>query len=242
MHYPEKVWPYNPSIQETRNLEAGIDEARKLGVEFQVHAVSDQSLTGAVHIGAKKLIHSVNINFVSAGQAKEVAMAGAEVASITGFGSPNFDVFSHDNKPKFRDGKPWPEGIVDSQGVGQEAGYMPVNLRTLYDNGVNVAYATDTTFDARAAFAHEIKTLALVFSNPDLVKILGPNTAHFLDREKDNGTLEPGKLADLLVLGGNPYDGFWYFMNPEVVVKGGVIVVDKRGQPDAGKPLVKYGY
>ena len=242
VHYPDKVWPYNPSVQETKNLAAGIDEAKKLGVDFQVHAVSDQSLTGAVHIGAKKLIHSVNINFVSAGQAKEVAAAGAQVASITGFGSPNFDVFSQDNKPKFRDGKPWPEGIVDSIGVGQEAGYMPVNLRTLYDNGVNVAYATDTTFDARAAFAHEIKTLALVFSNPDLVKILGPNTAHFLNKDKDNGTLEPGKLADLLVLGGNPYDGFWYFMNPVVVVKGGVVVVDKRGQPDAGKPIVKYGY
>lgn len=242
VHYPEKVWPYNPTVQETRNLAAGIDEAKKQGVEFQVHAVSDQSLTGAVHIGAKKLIHSVNINFVSAGQAKEVAAAGAEVASITGFASPNFDVFSKDNKPKFRDGKPWPEGIVDSQGVGQEAGYMPVNMRTLYDAGVNVAYATDTTFYAPAAFAHEIKTLALVFSNPDLVKILGPNSARFLNKDKDLGTLEVGKLADFNVLGGNPYDGFWFFFNPVVVVKGGVIQVDKRGQPDAGKPIVRYGY
>jgi imidazolonepropionase-like amidohydrolase len=242
VHYPEKVWPYNPTVQETKNLEAGIDEAKKLGVEFQVHAVSDQSLTGAVHIGAKKLIHTVNINFVSAGQAKEVARAGAEVATITGFGSPNFDVFSKDNKPKFRDGKPWPEGIVDSQGVGQEAGYMPVNTRTLFDAGVNIAYATDTTFYAPAAFAHEIKTLALVFSNPDLVKILGPNSAKFLNKEKDNGTLEVGKLADFNVLGGNPYDGFWFFFNPVVVVKGGVIQVDKRGQPDAGKPIVRYGY
>jgi imidazolonepropionase-like amidohydrolase len=242
VHYPEKVWPYNPTVQETKNLEAGIDEAKKLGVDFQIHAVSDQSLTGAVHIGAKKLIHSVNINFVSAGQAKEVARAGAMVASITGFGSPNFDVFSKDNKPKFRDGKPWPEGIVDSQGVGQEAGYMPVNLRTLYDNGVKVAYATDTTFYAPAALAHELKSMALVFSNPDLVQILGPNSAEFVNKEKDLGTLEAGKLADLLVLGGNPYDGFWYFLNPVVVIKGGVIEVDKRGQPDAGKPIVRYGY
>ena len=242
VHYPEMVWPFNPTVQETKNLTAGIAEAAKLGVDFQVHAVSDQSLTGAVHMGAKKLIHSVNINFVSAGQAKEVAAAGAMVASITGFGSPNFDVFSKDNKPKFRDGKPWPEGIVDSQGVGQEAGYMPVNLRTLHDNGVSIAYATDTTFFAPAALAHELKTLSLVFSVPDLVEILGPNSAKFLNKGNDLGSLDVGKLADILVLGGNPYDGFWYFLNPVVVIKGGQIVIDKRGQPDAGKPIVRYGY
>jgi hypothetical protein len=41
------------------------------------------------------------------------------------------------------------------------------------------------------------------------------------------------------VLGGNPFDGFWYFLNPVVVLKDGAIVVDKRGQPDAGKPMAR---
>jgi enamidase len=242
VHYPDIVWPFNPTDQENKNLAAGIDEAKKLGVEFQVHAVSDLSLVAAVRLGAKKLVHSVNINWVTAAQAREVAAAGAEVASITGFGSPNFDVFSRDNQPKFRNGKPWPSGIVDSEGVGQEAGYMPVNLRTLYDNGVDVSYATDTTFDARAALAHELKGLNLVFSVPDLIKIMGPNSAKFLDREKDIGTVESGKLGDLVILGGNPFDGYWNLLTAEIVIKGGVVMVDKRGQKDAGKPVVKYGY
>jgi len=239
VHYPDVVWPYAPTEQETRNLAAGIDEARKLGVEFQVHAVSDLSLVATVRMGAKKLVHSVNINWVTKEQAREVAAAGAQVASITGFGSPNFNVFSQDNQPKFRDGKPWPEGIVDAQGLGQEAGYMPVNLRTLYDNGVDVSYATDTTFDARAALAHELKTLSLVFSPLDLVKIMGPNSAKFIDKQQELGTIETGKIADLVVLGGNPFDGFWNFLTAVVVVKGGDIVIDKRGQPDAGKPIAR---
>jgi imidazolonepropionase-like amidohydrolase len=238
VHYPAVVWPYAPTEQETKNLAAGIDEARKLGVAFQVHAVSDLALVDSVKIGAVKQVHSQNINWVSKEQAKLVAAAGAQVASITGFGSPNFDVFSQDNKPKFRDGKPWPEGIVDSQGVGQEAGYMPVNLRTLYDAGVDVAYATDTTFNASAALAHELKSLNLVFSVPDLIKIMGPNSAKFIDREKDLGTVEAGKLADLVVLGGNPFEGYWNLLTAVVVVKNGEVVVDKRGQPNAGKPIV----
>ncbi len=241
VHYPDVVWPYHPTEQETKNLAAGIDEAKKLGVEFQVHAVSDLSLVDSVRLGARKLVHSVNINWVTKAQAREVAAAGAQVASIAGFGSPNFDVFSHDNLPKFRDGKPWPDGIVDSQGVGQEAGYMPVNLRTLYDAGVEVTYATDTTFNASAALAHELKSLNLVFSVPDLIKIMGPNSAKFIDREKDLGTIEVGKLGDLVVLGGNPFEGYWNFLTAVVVVKDGKVMVDKRGQPNAGKPIV-HGY
>ncbi len=69
----------------------------------------------------------------------------------------------------------------DAQGVGQEAGYMPVNLRTLYDHGVDVTFATDTRFYAPAAIAHELKTLSLVFSVPDLIQIMGPNSARFIE-------------------------------------------------------------
>jgi imidazolonepropionase-like amidohydrolase len=242
VHYPDKVWPYAPTEQETKNLAAGIDEARKLGVEFQVHAVSDLSLVDSVGFGARKLVHSVNINFVTREQAKKVAAAGAQVASITGFGVPNFNVFSQDNLPKFRDGKPWPEGIVDSQGIGQEAGYMPVNLRTLYDAGVEVTYATDTTFNAIAALAHELRGLQLVFSPTDLIKIMGPNSAKFIDRDKDLGTLEVGKFGDLVVLGGNPFEGYWNFLTPVVVAKEGQVMIDKRGQPGAGKPNVSHGF
>lgn len=241
VHYPTVVWPYHPTEQETKNLAAGIDEAKKLGVEFQVHAVSAEALVDSVGFGARKEVHSQNVDWVTKEQAKAVAAAGAQVASSCGFGSPNFDVFSHDNMPKFRDGKPWPDGIVDSQGTGQEAGYMPVNLRTLYDAGVEVSYATDTTFNASAALAHELKSLNLVFSVPDLIKIMGPNSAKFIDRQKDLGTVEVGKLGDVVVLGGNPFDGYWNFLTPVVVVKGGEVMVDKRGQPDAGKPIVR-GY
>jgi imidazolonepropionase-like amidohydrolase len=99
VHYPDVVWPYNPTERETNNLAAGIDEARKLGVPFQVHAVSDLSMVAAVRMGAKKLVHSVNINWVTKAQAQQVAASGAQVASITGFGSPNFDVFSQDTSP-----------------------------------------------------------------------------------------------------------------------------------------------
>ena len=63
------------------------------------------------------------------------------------------------------DGKPWPQQVLDGEGQGREAGYKPVNGRTLYDNGVDYGYCTDTTYDARASLAHELKALNLMFAS-----------------------------------------------------------------------------
>jgi hypothetical protein len=50
---------------------------------------------------------------------------------------------------------------------------------------------------------------------------------------KDLGTLEAGKIADIVLLGGNPLggtpqNGFWDFLNVQVTIKGGQVLVDKR--------------
>jgi imidazolonepropionase-like amidohydrolase len=58
--------------------------------------------------------------------------------------------------------------------------------------------------------------------------MMGPNTASYIEMSDSLGTLEPGKLADMVVLAGNPLDGFWQMLNARVVIKGGRIVVDKR--------------
>ena len=109
----------------------------------------------------------------------------------------------------------------------------------LFDHGVNYGYCTDTTYNATESLNQELKTLNLAFSIADIIKIMGPNSAKFIGREKDLGTVEAGKLADLVVLGGNPFAGFWNFMTAEVVIKGGEVVLDKRGSPNAGKPMGK---
>jgi imidazolonepropionase-like amidohydrolase len=236
--YPSAPWPFAPTEQETRNLAAGVEEARKMGIPFQIHAVSPPAMIAAVRFGGRRFIHSMHYDWMTDAEAKEVAAAGAMVASSTANPTPVFDIFNHDNKPTYRDGAAWPAGELGlGEDRGRSSGFMPVNGRTLFDNGVNFAYSSDTDYNATAGLAQELKTLNLVFSPLDLIKIIGPNSAAFVDHAADRGTLQAGKLADILILTGNPVDGYWNFLKPVVVIKGGQIVVDKRAQLRTVKTL-----
>jgi imidazolonepropionase-like amidohydrolase len=217
-----------PTAQEIEVLKAVVDEGKKAGVMIQVHAVSSSAMVAAVDAGVPLLVHLPNKDWVSKDDAKKVAAAGTKILGTAAFGTPVFGVFANDNKPRFRDGKPWPEGIVDGVRLGEEAGYMPVNARTIWDAGATLGYCTDTTYDPLAGLDHELKLLNVMFSMQDLVKMMGPNNASYIQMSDQLGTLEPGKLADIVMLDGNPMEGYWNWLKTKVVVKGGAVVVDKR--------------
>ncbi len=217
-----------PSVQELEVLRAVTDEARKFKLDVMVHAVSPAAMLAAVKAGATKLVHTPHGGWLTEADARVVKDAGIEMLSTIGFGVPVFGVFNQKNVPTFRDGKPWPDGILDGQGRGREAGEKAVNARTLWDTGVIYGFGTDTGYLPKAGLAHELRALNLMFSPQDIVKLMGPNTAAFIEKSSELGTLEPGKLADIVLLEGNPLEGYWNLLNAKVVIKGGAVVVDKR--------------
>jgi imidazolonepropionase-like amidohydrolase len=217
-----------PTKEELEILKAVVDEGRKAGVMVQVHAVSSPAMVAAVDAGVPLLVHLPNKDWVSREDARKVAAAGTKILTTSGFGAPVFGVFANDNTPRFRDGKPWPESIVDGVRLGEEAGYMLVNARTIWDQGAILGYCTDTTYDPTAGLDHELRGLSVMFSMRDILKLMGPNTASYIQMGDQLGTLEPGKLADIILLDGNPLEGYWNMLKTTVVLKGGVVVVDKR--------------
>jgi imidazolonepropionase-like amidohydrolase len=213
---------------ETAILAVVVEEGKKHKLDTMVHAVSPKAMLAAVKAGAQKLVHTPHFGWLTEADARTVRDAGIEVLSCAGFGVPVFGVYNQNNVPTFRDGKPWPEAILDGEGRGREAGYKAVNARTLWDSGVIYGYGTDTGYLPLQGLAHELRTLNLMFSPQDIIKLMGPNTAAFIEKTKDLGTLEAGKLADIVLLGGNPLEGYWHLLNARVVIKGGEIMVDKR--------------
>jgi imidazolonepropionase-like amidohydrolase len=217
-----------PTANELAILAAALDEGAKAGVKIQVHAVSTSAMMAAVDAGIRLLVHMPNKDWVTKEQAAKLASTNTRILSAAGTWAPVFGVFpnSNDNKPRTRDGRAWPDNITDGVGGGKEVGYAGVNQRTVLDGNAILGIGMDTTYEPREGLAVELRSLDGVLSMRDIVKVIGPNSAAYLDMSDQIGTLEAGKLADIVLLDGDPLEGYWNWLKARVVVKAGKVVVE----------------
>jgi hypothetical protein len=150
--------------------------------------------------------------------ARKVASKNSIVLGLIGFADHRQGIsiaaqvaFPKENLPPFRDGKAWPEAIAganrDAAGraMGIEAGYTIVNARTIW-------YCTDQNYADIVVLEYELKSYSVMFSMADIFKIIGANTAEYLHISDQTGTLEADKLADTILLDGNPLEGIQHML------------------------------
>jgi imidazolonepropionase-like amidohydrolase len=234
-----------PPQAEIEVLKAIVDEAAKAGVQVNVHAVSTPAMVAAVDAGVRRLVHLPNKDWTSYEAAAKVASTNSIVAGLIAFGAPIIDrespapapvVFPRDNTTRFRDGKPWPEAIAGAnrepggKATGTEAGYTIVNARRIWDasGGTGISYSTDQNYADVVVLEHELKSFSVMFSMQDIFRIIGPNAAEYVGLADQIGTLEAGKLADIILIDGNPTLNIYEMLKTKVVLKEGKVVVDKR--------------
>src|SRR4029450_13642073 len=94
--------------------------------------------------------------------------------------------------------------------------------------GISYGYGTDTSWAPKVSLADELRALTVVFSPRDITRILGQGAARSGLKHDQIGTLDVGKLADLVLIDGNPLTDVNDLTKVVTTIKAGRVVFDKR--------------
>lgn len=101
------------------------------------------------------------------------------------------------------------------------------DIKTLYENNVNMVLGTDTgnTFIFHGHSLHEeMQLLEMGGMKPiDIIKMGTHNAAKMMDVLDELGTIEKGKIADMILLDRNPLDSIKHTLSIHTVFKNGII-------------------
>jgi imidazolonepropionase-like amidohydrolase len=124
-----------------------------------------------------------------------------------------------------------------------------INLRRMVELGVKVAVGTDYsyTYDIEFELGMPLQEMLLMERGgmtPMQIIVAGTkHSAHVCGLERELGTIEKGKIADLIVVDGDPLEDLSVLKyNLEMVVHSGVIIRDDRAGAQAHRrPAVRRG-
>ena len=247
-----KVWfivdPSRDFDAMARMVTAAGEEARTVGLPLIVHATGLREAKAALRAGAKLLVHSVwdqpvDEEFLTL--ARERGTIYCPTLTVLDGYVRLVDAVRTGKEPRIDD----PLGVVDSVtrarvvstpavardlgavarprvGVEDRSRTMAANLKRVRDAGIPIATGTDAgnplTLHGPSIFA-EMEAMQAAGMKP--MEVLVASTrggARAMGREAEVGTIEPGKLADLVLLGADPTRSAANFRRLRWVVRGGV--------------------
>lgn len=206
---------------------AVVDEAHKQGLRVAAHVFYLADAKSLVSAGVDALAHSIrdqpadsqlvrmmksgHVYYVPTLTVDESFFAFAEDPALT-----RDAFFAGAVTPEVRkrlDSDEYRNNVNNDPNVPREKGALALamrNVRTLHDAGVAMAFGTDSGANALRipgwAEHRELELLVRAGLTPmDALVTATAGSAEFL-KATDRGTLAPGKLADFLILAGNPLE------------------------------------
>lgn len=201
-------------------LRAGIQEAHKSGRKTATHAQGTQGILNALRAGIDSIEHGIYLN-----EETISLMVKRDVPLIPTLSAPY-----HIESKGVAAGIP---AFAVDKTIRVKSFYLE-SVRMAREAGVRVAMGTDagTPFNVHGENLGELKRLVEVGYSP--MEALESGTriaAQVLGQEKEVGTIEEGKLADLIVVEGNPLEDIGLLVKTEairLVMQGGKLVKEEQ--------------
>lgn len=258
-----KVWyitpPQPPDTARVKRLvRAAAGQADSSGLPLVVHATGLWEAKDAVRAGAAVLVHSVwddEVDEEFLRLASDAGVVYVPTLTVT-------EGYTNAYAGRTADAMPYPGRCVDDRtrelfetglpdelrppwAQGQEIETPPnpslergvENLRRVHEAGITVALGTDAGNPGTAhgpSVHREAELMARAGMSPrDVLLAATRNGARAMGRAGELGTVEPGKMADLVVLAEDPTADVTHLRRVRVVVKDGRVVWRRRAAGDS---------
>jgi imidazolonepropionase-like amidohydrolase len=208
-------------------MRALVEESHALGRRVMCHALGGPGLRTAVEAGVDSIEHGCYLD-----EDPELLPMMAEKGI---FFTPTFTVYVFHRErsaPHMR-----------ARGYDLQPHHIE-SLQQALAAGVKVVAGTDAGGHMHHINAQELQYLVEAGMSPmQALQAATGWAAECLGLEGDIGTVQPGKLADLVVVDGNPLQDITLLQDPQrikLVLKGGQLCVDRRAEK-AVAPLLRAG-
>ena len=209
---------------ELEEIRAAVIEAAKVGKIVAAHAHGIEGIRNAVEAGAKTIEHGTYLHQ----DLRLIERMAKEEIFVVPTLKAGFDVIEGD-RPGI------PDWILEKSKETQEDAMK--SIRKAYEMGVPIAMGTDaaTPYNFHGENAMELYYMSQAgISAMDCIVASTKNAARALGWDSKLGTLEAGKLADLIVVKKNPLDDLRSLANRnniEYVMQGGKFVARQFVEP-----------
>ena len=218
---------------EVEELRAAIDEAHKQRKPASCHTIATESITRALDAGTDHIEHC---SFMAPDTswkyeddiARRVAQQGVYVTPTLQVGFDGIDALREMSE---RGASLTPAEVARLEAAPQSHANSIANIRNLNDLGVKLVAGNDagwrhTGFDD---FYLELVYLTEVGMTPiQAINAATGRAAEACQLEKTVGTVAPGKVADLLVVAGDPSTDLTTLRSPAMIIQAGKTIVDWR--------------
>jgi imidazolonepropionase-like amidohydrolase len=186
-----------------------MDTAHGLGVKVAAHAHGTDGINAALRAGVDTIDHGSFLDRESISLFKQT---GAYLVPTL---SPSFKI------PAQMEGNPFFTDAIKAKALAASAA-SKANFGIAYKAGVKIAFGTDSAVTKHGDNADEFAMMVESgMTEMDAIRSATVVAAEVVEMSDTLGTIESGKIADIIAVDGNPLDDITVLENVSVVIKDG---------------------